>query len=57
MIPDNKLKISFQEMSSRGVKVIATQSATTFARAMEQVERLKVNSKLISNEKKNRAHI
>ena len=57
MIPDNKLKISFQEMTSRGVKVIATQSATTFARGMEQVERLKVNSKLISNEKKNREHI
>ena len=54
MIPDIKLKISFQELSLRGSRVIAQQSETPFAVALEQVKRLKKTSKVKQSSKKSR---
>ena len=54
MIPDSKLKISFQEMALRGAEILAKQPKITFAQAVEQAQRLKENSKVNSSSKKNR---
>lgn len=54
MIPDNKLKISFQEMALRGAEVLAKQPKITFAQAVQQAQRLKENSKVNASLKKSR---
>lgn len=54
MIPDSKLKISFQEMALRGVEVLAQQPKITFSQAVEQAQRLKENSKVHSSSKKSK---
>lgn len=56
MIPDSKLKISFQQMALRGAEVLAKQPKITFAQAVEQAQKLKENSKVnfISKKKKHR---
>lgn len=54
MIPDSKLKISFEEMALRGAEVLAKRPKVTFAQAVEQAQRLKENSKVSSSVKKSR---
>lgn len=54
MIPDSKLKISFQEMALRGAEVLAKRPKITFAQAVEQAQRLQKNSKVNSSLKKSR---
>lgn len=54
MIPDAKLKISFQELSLKGAQIIAQQSEISYASALQQVLRLKQNSKVTQSLKKNR---
>ena len=54
MIPDIKLKISLREMSLRGNRILAQQSETSFAKAMQQVNRLKKTSKVNPSLKKSR---
>ena len=54
MISDKKLKISLQEMSSRGQKIIAQQSETSYLQAKQQVEQLKRDSKVSNSSKKSR---
>jgi hypothetical protein len=49
MIPDSKLKISFQEMTFWGAEILAKRPKNTFAQAVEQVKRLKENSKVNSS--------
>jgi hypothetical protein len=46
MIPLHNLHISFQELALRGAKVLAKQGPITFEKALEQVNRLKMNSKV-----------
>jgi len=57
MIPDAKLKVSFEEMSLRGKQIIASQSEITYAIALEQVQRLKKISKVTPSSKKNREQL
>jgi len=54
MIPDSKLKISFQDMALRGAEVLAKQPKITFEQAVEQAQRLKKNSKVNSSMKKSK---
>ena len=54
MIPEKKLKISLQEMSLKGARILAQQSETTFAHAFQQAQRLKQTSKVNSLSKKSR---
>lgn len=54
MIPDSKLKISFEEMALRGAEVLAKRPKITFAQAVEQAKRLKRDSKVSSSLKKSR---
>lgn len=54
MIPDGKLKISFQDMALRGAEVLAKQPKITFEQAVEQAQRLKKNSKVNSSMKKSK---
>lgn len=54
MIPDSKLKISFQDMALRGAEVLAKQPKITFEQAVEQAQRLKKNSKVNSSLKKSK---
>jgi hypothetical protein len=54
MIPESKLKISFQEMALRGAEVLAKRPKITFAQAVEQAQRLQKNSKVNSSLKKSR---
>ena len=49
-----KLRISFTKASSMGLKIIAQQSAISFAQALAQVQRLKETSKVTHSLKKNR---
>jgi hypothetical protein len=39
-------KISLEEMSLKGKKIIAQQSEISFTEALEQIQRLKANSKV-----------
>ena len=52
MIPEKNLKISFEELSLRGKKIIAQQPEISYAQALEQVQRLKKNSKVNQLSKK-----
>jgi hypothetical protein len=54
MIPELKLKISFEELSLKGKQVIARQSEITFAKALQQVQRLKQTSTVKHSLKKSR---
>lgn len=54
MIPEGKLKISLQEMSSKRAQILAQRSEITFAQAFQQAQRLKETSKVNSSSKKNR---
>jgi hypothetical protein len=49
-------KISFEELSSRGSRIIAQQSEISFAEALEQIQRLKANSKIGQSLKKSRTN-
>jgi hypothetical protein len=48
-------KISFEELASRGSKIIAQRSEISFEKALEQVQRLKANSKVGQPSKKSRS--
>ena len=52
MEKENKLHISFAELSLRGSKILSQQSAISYAQAIQQVERLKKTSKVSSLLKK-----
>ena len=54
MIPDSKLKISFQELSLKGAEIIARQPEINYDFALQQVQRLKQNSKVKAVIKKSR---
>lgn len=45
-------KVSFAKMYSKGKEMLAQQPETTYAAALEQVERLKKNSKVNQSSKK-----
>jgi len=47
-------KISLEEMSLKGKKIIAQQSEISFAKALAQIQLLKKNSKVAPLSKKNR---
>ena len=47
-------KISLEEMSLKGRKIIAQQSEISFAKALAQIELLKKNSKVAQPSKKSR---
>jgi hypothetical protein len=47
-------KISLEEMSLKGKKIIAQQSEISFAKALAQTQLLKKNSKVAQLSKKNR---
>ncbi|SEP44731.1 hypothetical protein SAMN05660816_06244 [Niastella yeongjuensis] len=47
-------KISLEEMSLKGKKIIAQQSEISFAKALAQIQLLKKNSKVAQLSKKNR---
>lgn len=51
MEKENKLHISFAELSLRGSKILSQQSAISYAQAIQQVERLKKTSKVSSFKK------
>jgi len=52
MIPGIKLKISLQELSLRGRQIIAQQSGISYVQALQQVQRLRRNSKVTQSSKK-----
>ncbi|SEP42975.1 hypothetical protein SAMN05660816_06033 [Niastella yeongjuensis] len=52
MIPEAKLKISLVELSLKGAKILAQQSEISFAQAFQQVQRLKMTSKVNQSSKK-----
>jgi hypothetical protein len=54
MIPEIKLKISLQEMSARGAKIIAQQPDISYEEALHQVQWLKKNSKVSQSLRKDR---
>jgi len=54
MIPEKDLKISLEELSLRGEKILARQPATTYAEALAQVQRLKEISKVNGDVKRSR---
>ena len=54
MKQNENLKISFEEASLRGLRIIAQQPAISYAQALAQVQRLKETSKVISSSKKRR---
>jgi hypothetical protein len=47
-------KISLEEMSMKGKKIIAQQSEISFAKALAQIQLLNKNSKVAQLSKKNR---
>lgn len=49
-------KISFKELSSWNRKILAQQSAITFAQAFQQVQRLKEPSKVNNSSKNSRSN-
>jgi hypothetical protein len=54
MKPVKNFKISLEEMSLRGKKIIAQQSEISFTKALAQIELLKKNSKVGQSSKKSR---
>jgi hypothetical protein len=54
MIPEKDLKISLKELSLRGQKIIAQLPETSYAQALEQVQRLKKISKVNPELKRSR---
>ena len=54
MIPKVRLNMSLQELSLRGSRILAQQSETSYAQALQQVQQLKINSKVKPSSKKNR---
>lgn len=52
MIPEAKLKISLQEWSLKGAKILAQQSEISYATALQQVQWLKQISKVTQSSKK-----
>jgi hypothetical protein len=57
MIPDSKLKISLQELSSKGAMILAQQSEIQYATALRQVMWLKRISKVTQLSKKSKANL
>jgi len=57
MIPEAKLKISLRELSLRGRKILAQQSATSFAQALQQAQRIRMISKVNPLSKKSRVKV
>ncbi len=55
MKQNGNLKISFEEASLKGIRIIAQQSATSYVKALAQVQLLKETSKVSSSLKKNRS--
>ena len=55
MIPEKNLKISFDELSLRGKKILEQQPPVTYEQAFAQVQRLKKNSKVNQSSKKGRS--
>jgi hypothetical protein len=54
MKPEKNFKISLEENSFRGQKILAQQSETSFAKALAQVQLLKANSRVGQSSKKNK---
>lgn len=54
MIHKENLRISFEEAALRGLRILAQQPATTYAKALAQVQWLKETSKVTSLSKKSR---
>jgi len=54
MIPEVKLRISLQELSSRGSRIIAQQSGISYEQAILQVQQLSQTSKVKQSLKKSR---
>ena len=54
MIPEKNLKISLEELSLKGQRIIARQSEISYVQALEQVQRLKKISKVNQELKKSR---
>ena len=54
MIPEEKLKLSLEEMSIRGAKILAQRFETTFEKSFEQAQRLKLTLLVNSSSKKNK---
>lgn len=54
MIPEAKLRISLQELSLRGRKIIAQQSGISLVQAIQQVIQLRQTSKVNQSFKKTR---
>jgi hypothetical protein len=54
MIPEAKLKISLQELSLQGSRILAQQSETSYAQALQQVQLLNRTSKVKPSSKKSR---
>ncbi len=55
MESEKNLNISFQELALRTREIIAQRSEISFAKALEQVQLLKANSKVGQSSKKSRA--
>jgi uncharacterized protein YfeS len=56
MKQEEHYKISLAELSLRGEKIIAQQPATTYAKALAQVQMLKQTSKVDQKLKKSKAN-
>jgi len=54
MESEKNFKISLEEMSLKGKKIIAQQSEISFAKALAQIKLLKENSKVAQSSKKSR---
>ncbi len=54
MKSENNFKISLTELSFKGQRILAQQSATTLSKALAQVQQLKANSKVDYSLKKTR---
>lgn len=52
MIPIDKLRIGFEELALRGAEVLKKQKKVTHRRALEQVKRLRRNSRVNEVDKK-----
>ena len=49
---ESKFKISLQELSLKGSRILANQSETTYVQVLQQVQRLKQTSKVKVSSKK-----
>lgn len=52
MKPEKDFNISFEENARRGLEIIAKQPPVTYEQALEQVNRLRENSKVKESDKK-----